>query len=403
MSYKFPIINHIQPVLDAIEGREEFVVKHDVEAGYKVVNYLVSMTDTFPPVTDERSAILRECRGITFCDTTGVVLARKYHKYFNLGERAETQPDVLNFLEPHDILEKLDGSMLTPLRVHGGIRWCTKMGLTGIALPVDEFVAARPYYNDLVEEVFTANQTPIFEWCSRQQRIVIDHPVDRLVMTAVRDNVTGEYMDYLDMLVLGSRHGVEVVHALPGTVDNLQKFMDHTRDLMDAEGYVVRFKSGHMIKVKAAHYCQIHKTLDHLRHEKDVVRLILDEKVDDAKPFLPEDLVKAADAFSNQIFTTISREASDMFWEVQTAHDKFNGGKKRFADMIKDHPRGDLVGFTGSMFKIWDFIDQGEVFAREQLLKLAMANVGTQNKVNQIRWLLGPQTWRDLGKVSDED
>jgi len=35
--------------------------------------------------------------------------------------------------------------------------------------------------------------TPIFEWCSRKQRIVIDYPEDKLVLLAVRENMSGKY------------------------------------------------------------------------------------------------------------------------------------------------------------------------------------------------------------------
>lgn len=403
MQYEFPHINHISEVLEAIEGRDEFVVKHDEQAGYKVVNYLVNFEDTFPPVTDRRTALLRECRGITFCADTGEVLARKFHKFFNLGERPETLPEALDFTQPHVILEKLDGSMLTPLRVDGKIRWNTKMGLTGIALPVDEFVSTRPQYESLVEEVWGDNMTPLFEWCSRQQRIVIDHPEDRLVLLAVRHNVTGQYMSYADRVDLGARHGVEVVAFKEGTAENIQAFMKEAHDVEGEEGYIIEFLDGHKVKVKGAWYCQLHKTLDHLRHEKDVIRLILDEKLDDAKPFLPEDLVKASDDFAKQIFTNINKHASDMFWEVQAAHDNFNGSKKKFAEVVNASKNKAQTGYMTAMFKIWDYLEEGETYAKTHLLGLASANVGTQTKVNGIRWLIGEKTWRDFGVKDIEE
>ena len=403
MRYEFPHINNISEVLQAIEGREEFVVKHDEAGGYRVVNYLVNFEDTFPPVTDRRTALLRECRGITFCANTGVVLARKYHKFFNLGERPETLPENIDFTQPHVILEKLDGSMLTPLLVDGVIRWNTKMGLTGIALPVDEFVSTRPEYQALVREVWADNMTPIFEWCSRQQRIVIDYAVERLVLTAVRHNVTGEYMSYGDRVALAARHGVDVVGFMEGTAENIQEFMNQARDITGEEGYIIEFSDGHKVKVKGAWYCQLHKTLDHLRHEKDVIRLILDEKLDDAKPFLPEDLMRASDAFAQQIFTNITKNAGDMFWEVQAAYDNLNGSKKRFAELVNSHARKGEVGYMTALFKIWDHLDEGEAYAKSHLLSLASVNVGTQTKVNAIRWLIGGKTWRDYGITDTEE
>lgn len=389
--YQFPHITNIADVLAAIDGRDEFVVKHDEAEGYRIINYLVNFEDTFPAVTDRRTALLRECRGITFCADTGVVLSRKFHKFFNIGERHETLPDNVDFTQPHIILEKLDGSMITFLVLRdGSLRACTKMGLTDIAKQPDGFIARNPQYEAFIRDQITAGKTPMFEWCSRQQRIVIDYQVDRLVLTAIRDNVTGEYDLYQDMLKYRA-DGIDVIGI-------------HSGEISDGEeGYIVRFANGHMLKVKGAWYVMLHKTLDHLRHEKDVIRLILDDKLDDAKPFLPEDLMAKADDFAKQIFTGLRKQASDLFWEVQAAHDNLNGGKKRFADQLNSHPRKGDSGFVPAMFKIWDFLDQGEDYAYAYLKDLLGKNVGTQNKVNTMRWLIGEKTWRQYGILEVEE
>ena len=51
-------------------------------------------------------------------------------KFFNVNEREETLIQHIDFSQPHLILEKLDGSMITPFEVDSRIRWGTKMGLT---------------------------------------------------------------------------------------------------------------------------------------------------------------------------------------------------------------------------------------------------------------------------------
>ena len=389
--YQFPHITNIDDVLEAIAGREEFVVKHDADNGYRVINYLVNFEDTFPAVTDRRTALLRECRGITFCDATGVVLSRKFHKFFNVGEKHETLEHNVDFTRPHKLLEKLDGSMITFLVLKdGSLRACTKMGLTDIAKQPDGFIATHPEYEAFIRDQITAGKTPMFEWCSRQQRIVIDYMVERLVLTAIRDNVTGDYESFDDL----QKHralGIDVVGL-------------HSGDIVDGEeGYIVAFDDGHKLKVKGAWYVQLHKTLDHLKHEKDVIRLILDDKLDDAKPFLPEDLMSKADDFAKQIFENIRKNASDLFWEVQAAHDNLNGGKKRFADIVNAHPRKGDSGLVPALFKIWDFLDQGEDYAYEYLKDLLGKNVGTQNKVNTMRWLIGEKTWRQYDILAVEE
>ena len=208
MHFKFAEIRHIDEVLSAIEGRDAFIVKDASADGYKVVNYLLNTPDTFPTFTgdlgaDRVAAVLRECRGIKFCSVTGNIVARPFHKFFNWNEREESGPNHVSFEASHFILEKMDGSMLHPMRLHTGQTvWCTKMGPTDVAKLANDFLRDNPQYDKFAKWCYTQGElgwTPIFEFCSRRQRIVIDYPVEQMVLLAVRDNVTGEYIAYGDV------------------------------------------------------------------------------------------------------------------------------------------------------------------------------------------------------------
>ena len=403
MKYTFPLITHIDEVLAAIEGREEFIVKHCPVADVKIINYLVNFEDTFPPVTDRRTALLRECRGITFCAKTGRVMSRKFHKFFNLGERPETLPENVDFTQPHRYLEKLDGSMITPLLVDGEVRWCTKMGLTPVAAPVDVFTADKPGYLEFAKHCMAHGWTPIFEWCSRKQRIVIDYPVDRLVLLAMRENVTGQYMPRIQMHEEADAYGVEIVGTSPVLTGFDQIALDDVRELEGEEGKVYSFEGGelhgHKVKVKGSWYLQLHKTLDHLRFEKDVIRLILDEKLDDAKPFLPADLVASSDDFAREIFTGLRKLASDLHWEAQADFDNFNGGKKKFAERVM-RERKDMSKY---LFVAWDRLEEGEEGMYKHLLKVVGDGISTQSRVDALRHLWGGKCWYDYRDAPVEE
>lgn len=193
MDYQFPRIQHLNDVLPAIEGLDEFIVA--TREWGTVVNYMVSMADTFPDVNNEMDAIRRECRGLLFYPD-GRIMSRRLHKFFNVNERDETAAHKIDLGKPHVILEKLDGSMITPVYTEAGIRWGTKMGITQVSLQAEVFVAENPQYQELALWCQENGLTPIFEWVSRKQRIVIDYPEDDLILIAVRDNVTGEYLPY---------------------------------------------------------------------------------------------------------------------------------------------------------------------------------------------------------------
>jgi len=396
MSYQFPKITHLQQVLDAIKGREEFVIRVSEEYDYTIVNYAVNFEDTFPPVTDERTAILRECRGITFRTSTGEIISRKYHKFFNLGERPETLPGNIDWSMSYREFEKLDGSMITPLMIDGGVRWCTKMGLTDVAKPVDEHTKDMINYHEFAKYWISQGWTPIFEWCSRTQRIVIDYPEDALVLTAIRNNISGEYKTYEELKDEADAYGIPLVKAGPEIDGFDQDAVDLIRAIEGKEGEVWRGRDGHMRKLKGEHYCLLHKTLEHLNYEKDVIRLIVDEKLDDAKPFLPEDLVSKVENFAKAIFHGLRVYSSYLFWEVQADFDNTNGSKKKFAEKVKD------LKDQRFRFWAWDHLEEGEDAVLAHMIQQVGNNLSSQTKVNDFRWVWGGASWADFRKTSEE-
>jgi RNA ligase len=401
VNYQFPTITHVDQVRAAVAGRDEFI---EADRGdHLIFNYLVNFEDTFPPVTgphredgyDEEAAILRECRGLIFDKETGEVIARRYHKFFNLGEKAETRHESIDFTRPHVFLEKLDGSMITPFMTSKGVlRIGTKMGDTDVAKNAKKFIDENQNYMNFILDLIDDGYTPIFEWCSRKNRIVVDYPVDRLVLTGIRKNVFGWYVPYEKMVDEAWPYDVEVVQAYDIPYEEAVASLTEIVD----EGYVVRFDDGHMLKMKGSHYLQLHKTLEHIQHEKDLIRLVVDEKLDDAKPFLPADLVEKLDDFSKKFFHNVRHYAGVLAWDVIEDYDR-SKSKKDYAARVRGNDE------TKVRFQAYDFIDgfEGEAwnelpgflgdFVYSKLIERIKNNLSTGTKVDSVRHLFGGIRW----------
>ena len=317
MNYEFPTITNISDVLPAIEGRDEFVVAE--KEGYTVINYNVMMADTFPDVrtmiVDDigvyslHAALRRECRGIIFDSETGDIIRRPFHKFFNVNEREETQDHVVDLSRPHAILEKLDGSMIAPFIVDGELIFGTKMGATDVAKPVSEFVGRNPEYIKFAVEAIDNGWTPIFEWCSRKQRIVLDYKEDQLILTAMRHIKSGSYMNFDDMeSIYAIPNDIPVVRRFEPQTD-MKAFLEYVRDLEDLEGFVVRFDDGHMLKLKCHWYIQIHKAKEAILQDRNIVELILEEHLDDVKVHLPAEDRDRLTIFEHEINKAINERA----------------------------------------------------------------------------------------------
>lgn len=195
MNYEFPTIKTIDDVLPHISGRSEFII---AERPYgKIINYMVSMADTFDMTgpDDLSGAVRRECRGIIF-DIEGRIMSRPFHKFFNVNEREETQTHRIDMTQPHVIMEKMDGSMIRPILVNGVVRLATKMGVTSVAEEAENFLVDSTQYFKIykwLKNCVTSGVTPIFEYVAPTNKIVIDYAEPKLVLLAMRNNITGNY------------------------------------------------------------------------------------------------------------------------------------------------------------------------------------------------------------------
>jgi len=431
MKYKFPKITHIDQVRRAIaaHGHDEFIEAE--REGFTVFNYLVNKPNTFPSlntlvfdiesyddncendiqfsnINEEDATILRECRGLTFYPD-GTVAARKFHKFFNLNERLETEFRKINWVDQHVILEKLDGSMLTPFMRDGKIEWHTKMGATDVAKMVDPFIKNNPNYNEAARSLINASHTPIFEFCSRKNRVVIDHPVDRLVLLAARDNITGEYYNYEELVILSSMFNLELVRQYEGTIETMEAFVEGARGEPDIEGYVIRFEDGHMLKVKADIYLALHKAVSKLSQEKDVWQLVVEDKIDDLKAILPDDQRSRLDDFAGKFWKKFDELVDGLVTGVQAARDEidaayvdqesvFDGDglmKAKKKEYALHH--ADKFGYLKqASFQVFDGKD-----AREIVKNVVLSNVRTKTKVDAFRKVFDGLEWTEF--EIDED
>ena len=281
MNYEFPVIRHISDILPHIEGRDEFIVAE--REGYTVINYVVAMADTFNMTgpDDLGGAMRRECRGLIF-DRDGNLMSRPFHKFFNINERDETQAHVVDMSQPHVIMEKMDGSMIRPILVDGYLRLATKMGVTHVAMQAEEWLAAQdPSLKEWMRQCVEDSVTPIFEWVSPFNQIVLAYEEADLVYLGTRDNATGAY-------VMDTSCPFNTVPRYGSVEGNIADYVARQRGAEGREGDIIRFADGHMLKVKNDWYVRIHKTVDRIVFDRNIVDLIINEEVDDVLPMLPQ-------------------------------------------------------------------------------------------------------------------
>lgn len=303
-------IYNIEQFLPLVAQKPEFVVLDKGE--FKVIDYVYQDQNTFDIPE------LMECRGIKFCPD-GLILARPFRKFFNYGERGADLPA----WRPHYITHKLDGSMVHPVLLGRRLFFHTRKGHTDVAMKAERHVLSSPGidYQGFSHTAIKAGFTPIFEFTSPNNRIVLRYEEDTLTLLAMRHMVSGALVSRETLRDWSLNFKVPLVDVfnmtLPGQVD---KFIKHTRALVDAEGYVIYFDDGYMVKIKAEDYVLKHRALDDLGSKKKVVALCAQGFMDDVLPILSEtdaaELREFNDALMQEI-NEIVRQAKHLGQMVQ--------------------------------------------------------------------------------------
>jgi RNA ligase len=363
-------ISHIEEVLPHIAGRDEFIVAE--RPGYKVIDYNFALVDSFD------DPIRLELRGIKFA-ADGKILARPLHKFFNVGERVDTQPNVLDFSTPHIITEKLDGSMIHPAIVNGELVLMTRMGRTDVALKAEKLLTDNIVAG--MTAILWEGYTPIFEFTAPNNRIIIRYDRPQLSLLAARRTKEGTYADVADLASMAEEIGLPLVKHYPSEWSTAAAFSDYVRAIEGIEGFVVRFASGLWVKAKGDDYVLKHKAKDSILQEKNVLAMVLGGQLDDVLPLLEAGDREAVEIYRDTVAAGVGATADAVAEIVRLGahHDQ-----KSFAvEHLKDTP---------SHIRPLAFSVRAGKAPRDVVTQMLLKNVGSQTAVDAWRSLHGA-TW----------
>ena len=311
----------------AVANKPEFSVKE--RGDYVVIDYNVNNKETFVGKDSEESNILVNLRGTAFDKESGKIIRLGYVKFFNYGEFPE-KDKTLSWDTPHTITQKLDGSLIFPIYTKSGTVLGTRAGVTDVSKLVDKWLGENPelkeMYDELIDVCKYENVTPLFEFCSRKNRIVLDYPETQLVLTGMRRITDGTMLSHDVLIYLGNLYGIPVVEKHePITCSTFDSFHSKVTNFENDEGVVVLFDDGHMVKIKSSDYCLKHKAIDGLKFEKDLFLMALQGKLDDVVPLLSPEFARHVQAHSSAFLSHVfdcATQLEDTYWLFSNIEDQ---------------------------------------------------------------------------------
>jgi RNA ligase len=410
-SLVFPSHLKLEELRACIQGKREFkMVEYD---SHWIVSYTYPKGDSFPEpdgdaTRDRELRVLRECRGLVMARDGVTVLARRYHKFFNINEFAETH---MNRCAPltatnHVVMEKLDGSMVSPWVEQGDqVVWATKMGRNPVADDAGRYASqhSSAHYEALVLHCHhQGEQTVIFEWCSKQRPVVLHYEQDALVCTGLRHKTSGHYATYSAMSEICARFGVPVVKTRQHGCRSVAELVQLIRAEKGLEGCVLRYENGEQVKLKTDWYGNLCRALQQTANpaaersnERFVWTTVLDVGFDDVRSCISPDERDRLDRFASAL--RIQMEA--LLQRLET----FVGHAGTMSDRaFADHVRTQGVMFpSGLCFAMKRHLSdpKSRWNALEALIEYMVRTVNKVNGLEEVRALMGGIKWEDFPLV----
>lgn len=272
--------------LDALAQQKTEIRKSNLTDDMTCFCYMLQDSHTF----DSRDAL--ECRGIVF-NTSGEIVSRGLHKFFNLGEKTNLNWDTIPWDRIDSVMDKLDGSVISTVKSDGGYFFKSKKSVqSDVVIEVNKWYAGldektRHNYDAMITTLVNENSTLIFEWTSPSSPIVIHYDKPTLSLLHIRRNDTGEYMSRRLVEAIAKIHKVPVVKSIPFDFSQpVEKIKEHFMDMVEnsagIEGVIFQLTNGDMIKLKTKWYLSLHHIVTFLR-ERDVAEAVLLDTIDDMK------------------------------------------------------------------------------------------------------------------------
>jgi len=104
-----------------------------------------------------------------------------------------------------------------------------KNGPTELSEVVEQVFIPNTRYNEFSKKWIQDGFSPLFEWCSTRNHIVLLYEKDLLVLTAIRNNKTGDYLPYEKMKIAADEYKVFVTPARINKENSVSSFIDQAK------------------------------------------------------------------------------------------------------------------------------------------------------------------------------
>lgn len=340
MEYYLPTYDECKEIVNSYEGLQFYESIQEVD-GYKIstFNYRLVGYEHFEHPLGESSPVKAfELRGLSFVFNKDGSVYKRFllmNKFFNLNQVECTQYELLKNYKFKNVYNKEDGSVINFIQLPSGrILAKSKMMVDNVqALAAQKIYDENINIQNLVKWALSNDIMPIFEYVSPLNRVVLKYRESDLILIRLRDLNTGKY---LDLDTYPELDKVNVVQPIT-KYSNFDEILEDYETLEGIEGCVVELEDNPhavLVKNKTVWYFNVHNLMEDMSRENDIIRMILEETIDDYISKLDvedQEVFDMIDAVNRVLDTYIHSEKRLIEEQLSILKNEYNSSIKEYS------------------------------------------------------------------------
>ncbi len=374
-------------------SKSEYVI-----SDYKIVTFsyfLCEFKHFRTPLIEDPKINGYDMRGVTFVFNADGSLYRRYlmlSKFFNLDQVETTQYDLVKDKKIKFVTTKEDGSLIAFM----GLPDKTIFAKTIKGFSNEQVAGAmkmlelHPNLKEFVKVKLSHGFTPLFEYVSYDNRIVLKYSTPGLKFIGLRNNTDDSFVPAFKVtdIPLISKGIDKKIEGF--TLDDLIKKSEVEEN---KEGWVIGFEDGQMIKIKTHWYWKMHGLrTENIFREDFIIKHYLEETLDELLAQLDEK--EDMDAFKfvervkkavNNYIIFIDSKVNELFDKYINYYDKdwvrfatdnhkaaFFGLSRNIIEQSDDYNKKKsefIIKYNSKLVKAKNFVDKWAGFSDDSVSK----------------------------------
>ena len=235
----------------------------------------------------QKKPLLKELRGISFIKEKNslnvpILFTIWYHKFFNYweGEWKNSTMNVLKTEKIKSIVDKIDWSLIMVWKIDWKIIAKSKTSIKSEhAVAANKLINSNENLYKFINDLLKSKIYPIFELVWPKFRIVLNYKSENLILLWARDE-NWSYMPFEKLSLLAKKYNITITEKKDLTLDEVLKLKESDKGY---EGFIIELENEERIKVKLNSYVGLHNAKDNINNRKKLLKLALDEDLDDLR------------------------------------------------------------------------------------------------------------------------